>query len=300
MSKSSLVPAPASPGSSRPRWLRLALSRRGVVTVGLLAAGVIALAIVVVVSRAGAGHSGSGDAAVHSIPTNTAAPTSTPPPTGTALPAPAAPTAGAPEAEADPRANGLPAPAASLGGDANSARGTTPDEGTGSPRGTNADGDVTSAPGARPEGDADVPRASERDATSPRTSQDGVTGSPGSTSPNIIPPETPPVIIGQTGPTILSFAPTSPVAMCANEFTAKVPLDFRWSTQDASEGWFAAGTTNALFEDATPVDLASQTLSDVVFDCSDNQQIYALTISDGSETVSATTVVVRRLIWPDG
>jgi hypothetical protein len=193
-----------------------------------------------------------------------------------------------------PKANGLPSPGTHPNQDENNDADSS--------RGASQDGTATSRPGAAPGEDAGSRRGAnpDGDTASPRrTGPGGGSGSADDTSPNIIPPETPPVTIGQTGPTILSFAAGSPVAMCANEYTAKVPLTFRWNTQDASEGWFAAGTTNALYEDATPVDLASRGLSDVVFDCSNNQQIYALTISDGSETVSATTVVVRRLIWPE-
>jgi hypothetical protein len=118
-------------------------------------------------------------------------------------------------------------------------------------------------------------------------------------APSVIPPEEPPVTIGQTGPTILSFSAQSPVAMCKNEFTAKVELDFTWRTQGATDGWFAAGTINALLDEPISVDIATGGISGVVFDCRDNQEIYALTVSDGMETVSATTFVVRRLIWPE-
>lgn len=118
-------------------------------------------------------------------------------------------------------------------------------------------------------------------------------------APSVIPPEEPPVTIGQTGPTILSFSAQSPVAMCKNEFTAKVELDFTWRTRGATDGWFASGTINALLDEPISVDLATQGISGVVFDCRDNQEIYALTVSDGMETVSATTFVVRRLIWPE-
>ena len=118
-------------------------------------------------------------------------------------------------------------------------------------------------------------------------------------APSVIPPEEPPVTIGQTGPTILSFSAQSPVAMCKNEFTAKVELDFTWRTQGATDGWFAPGTINALLDEPITVDLTTQGISGVVFDCRDNQEIYALTVSDGMETVSATTFVVRRLIWPE-
>lgn len=316
MSQSSSASPPASPESSRPRWPWLTLLRRRGAVGALLAIGVITLAVVVfAVSRAGPGSSGSGDAAVHSIPTGTALPTTTPAPGGTALPAPVIPAPTAPgggsnesgtnaggaddgaadDASADGAgANGLPAPGTNSNGDENS--------NAGSSRGTSQDGAAMRRPGAAPGADADSRRGADPDgdAASPRRTGPGAgSGSADGTSPNIIPPETPPVTIGQTGPTILSFAAASPVAMCANEHTAKVPLEFRWDTQDASEGWFAAGTTNALYEDATPVDLASRGLSDVVFDCNNNQQIYALTISDGSDTVSATTVVVRRLIWPE-
>jgi len=258
--------------STRPPWLfpPASLRRRILVAVALAMALCAVTLVVMAVARVVPAISGPGDAPPASIPTGTPLPTQAPP-TEPSLPAPTA-------KERTPPAAPIPP--------------DTPDGATLDP----------------PAGAPGYPESTDDAATEPDATEGGVqggdapegdAGTPGSSAPNVIPPDTPPVTIGQTGPAILSFAASSPVAMCENEFTATVELEFRWHTQGATAGWFAPGTVNALLHESSPVDLEAQGVSGVVFDCRKNQEIYALTVSDGLESVSATSFVVRRLIWPD-
>jgi len=281
--------------SSRPPWLfpPASLRRRILVAVALALALCAVALVVMAVARVVPVISGPGDAAPVSIPTGTPLPTQAPP-TEPSLPAPT-------PQQRTPLTTPIPP-----GGQVTEGE---PDATQDVPGGAPAEGDVPAdVPGGVPGGDATDGEVAEGNNPGGRPTEgdvpggevtEGEAGSPGSSAPDIIPPDTPPVTIGQTGPAILSFAASSPVAMCENEFTATVELEFRWNTQGATAGWFAPGTVNALLHESSPVDLEARGVSGVVFDCRKNQEIYALTVSDGLESVSATSFVVRRLIWPD-
>lgn len=97
------------------------------------------------------------------------------------------------------------------------------------------------------------------------------------------------------GAVISAFAVEPTVAACPDDRASTVPLTFSWTTERAERAWIGVGTTDASAQPAAEVDLDSTGFSDLVFACSDADQVFTLTVQGGAGTVSETIAITREL-----
>jgi hypothetical protein len=97
------------------------------------------------------------------------------------------------------------------------------------------------------------------------------------------------------GPVISAFSVEPTVAACPDDRSSTVPLTFSWSSESAERAWIGVGTTDASAQPAAEVDLRSAGFSDLVFACSDADQVFTLTVQGAAGTVSETIAITREL-----
>lgn len=93
----------------------------------------------------------------------------------------------------------------------------------------------------------------------------------------------------QEAPVITAFDVTPTSVVCTGG--ESIPLTFTWSSTDATEGWIGVGTNDA---QAAPYDSVSPgggSYSDIAFQCGQDSQTYALTVSGPGGTVSQSITV---------
>ena len=75
--------------------------------------------------------------------------------------------------------------------------------------------------------------------------------------------------------------------------TEIVPLTFSWSSTGAELAWFGTGTENAKAQPDDQVD-PNASYGDAVFDCSKEDELYTVTLDDGSGKLTSTSVTFIR------
>jgi hypothetical protein len=145
----------------------------------------------------------------------------------------------------------------------------------------------STAPEAQPTSTGTVSTAS----SSPASEASSASASaPASASVASTPPSVP-----TEGPVISAFSVEPTVAACPDDRSSTVPLTFSWSSESAERAWIGVGTTDASAQPAAEVDLSSAGFSDLVFACSDADQVFTLTVQSGAGTVSETIAITREL-----
>jgi hypothetical protein len=127
-------------------------------------------------------------------------------------------------------------------------------------------------------------------ASSSPASEASTASAPASASAPSAPPSVP-----TEGPVISAFSVEPTVAACPDDRASTVPLTFSWSSESAERAWIGVGTTDASAQPAAEVDLSSAGFSDLVFACSDADQVFTLTVQSGAGTVSETIAITREL-----
>jgi hypothetical protein len=143
----------------------------------------------------------------------------------------------------------------------------------------------STAPEAQPTSVGTVSTASSSPASEASTAS-----APASASAPSAPPSVP-----TEGPVISAFSVEPTVAACPDDRASTVPLTFSWSSESAERAWIGVGTTDASAQPAAEVDLSSAGFSDLVFACSDADQVFTLTVQSGAGTVSETIAITREL-----
>lgn len=143
----------------------------------------------------------------------------------------------------------------------------------------------STAPEAQPTSTGTVSTASSSPASEASTAS-----APASASAPSAPPSVP-----TEGPVISAFSVEPTVAACPDDRASTVPLTLSWSSESAERAWIGVGTTDASAQPAAEVDLSSAGFSDLVFACSDADQVFTLTVQGGAGTVSETIAITREL-----
>lgn len=132
------------------------------------------------------------------------------------------------------------------------------------------------------------------DATATPTPSDAPTESP-STSPPAEPttePTSEPAPPPAAGPVFTSFSATPATADCSGG-VASVPLVFSWSSDDATEAWIGVGTTNAQAAPYEAVPTSASGYANLAFQCSEESQVYTVTISGPTGVTHHSVTIVR-------
>jgi hypothetical protein len=93
-------------------------------------------------------------------------------------------------------------------------------------------------------------------------------------------------------PAFTSFSAEPAVADCSGG-AASVPLVFSWSSDGATEAWIGVGTTDAQSAPYESVPTSATGYSNLAFQCSEESQIYTVTIS-GPTGVAHSSVTIAR------
>lgn len=137
-------------------------------------------------------------------------------------------------------------------------------------------------PGATPAGDATAtptPSATPAEASTPPPAE-----TPEPTSEPAPPPA--------TGPVFTSFSAEPATADCSGG-VASVPLVFSWSSEDATEAWIGVGTTDAQAAPYEAVPTTASGYANLAFQCSEESQVYTVTISGPTGVTHHSVTIVR-------
>lgn len=93
-------------------------------------------------------------------------------------------------------------------------------------------------------------------------------------------------------PVFTSFSAEPTTADCSGG-AASVPLVFSWSSEGATEAWIGVGTTDAQAApyEAVPTSMAGY--ANLSFQCSEESQVYTVTISGPAGVVHNSVTIVR-------
>ncbi|WP_448004734.1 hypothetical protein [Agromyces bauzanensis] len=95
-----------------------------------------------------------------------------------------------------------------------------------------------------------------------------------------------------TGPVFTSFSAEPATADCSGG-VASVPLVFSWSSEDATEAWIGVGTTNAQTAPYEAVPTSASGYANLAFQCSEESQVYTVTISGPTGVTHHSVTIVR-------
>jgi len=148
--------------------------------------------------------------------------------------------------------------------------------------------------GADPSGSTSTPTASGAAGSTPAGSDPGATASPGATTaPGAVSTPAPPA--PPAGPVIDSFSVDPVTAACADDRAATVPLTFSWASTGGAQAWIGVGTTDAQLAPTAEVATSADGFTGIEFDCFDTEQVYTLTVGDGTASTSSSVFVTREL-----
>ncbi|GAA4367037.1 hypothetical protein [Agromyces bauzanensis] len=127
------------------------------------------------------------------------------------------------------------------------------------------------------------------DATATPTQSAAPTPPPAEPTPE---PTTEPAPPPATGPVFTSFTAEPATADCSGG-VASVPLVFSWSSEDATEAWIGVGTTDAQAAPYEAVPTSASGYSNLAFQCSEESQVYTVTISGPTGVTHHSVTIVR-------
>jgi hypothetical protein len=95
-----------------------------------------------------------------------------------------------------------------------------------------------------------------------------------------------------SAPAFTSFSAEPAVADCSGG-AASVPLVFSWSSDGATEAWIGVGTTDAQSAPYESVPTSATGYSNLAFQCSEESQVYTVTISGPTGVAHSSVTIVR-------
>ncbi|MGR0219192.1 hypothetical protein [Agromyces sp. ZXT2-6] len=116
--------------------------------------------------------------------------------------------------------------------------------------------------------------------------------SPSSTPPAETSPEATTEPAPPSAPVFTSFSAEPTTADCSGG-AASVPLVFSWSSEGATEAWIGVGTTDAQAAPYEAVPTSASGYANLAFQCSEESQVYTVTISGPTGVTHNSVTIVR-------
>ncbi|MGR2751702.1 hypothetical protein [Agromyces arachidis] len=144
-------------------------------------------------------------------------------------------------------------------------------------------------PGATP---IAAPTASPTPSASPSATPTATASPEPTTTSTPVQPTSEPTTEPVSGPVFTSFSAEPATADCSGGATS-VPLVFSWSSEGATEAWIGVGTTDAQAAPYESVPTSASNYSNLAYQCSEESQVYTVTLSGPSGVTHNSVTIVR-------
>ncbi|WP_285136665.1 hypothetical protein [Microbacterium sp. lyk4-40-TSB-66] len=99
----------------------------------------------------------------------------------------------------------------------------------------------------------------------------------------------------ENAPVIAGFSVSPTVAECPDDRDSTVPLTFSWTSEGADRAWIGIATSDASVQPTAEVETTAEGYADLLYACSDADQVFTLTVQGAGGTLSRTIAIARDL-----